>query len=236
MRTIDLRKQQMLVRVREFGAMRRDIFPSSSQAGKLFAAVSAAVEALDQHLSEQPGGQGAPRDGATAKALAKRALQRRLATIATMAKALALDTPGLAEKFSVPLKCGEARLLVIARAFARDARPLAKQFVAHDMPSDFVAALGEEIDAFVAASSRVAASWNQSRATRDSIEATVDKAVRAVTKLNAIVRARQQDDPAAIASWDSARRIDYSPRTKRTPRRHDEAPTVPPVTTGTATV
>ena len=218
MRIDDLRKQQMLRRVRDFGAAHRDVFPASSRAGKLLAAVTAAVGALEQQLSKQPGGRGAPRDGTTEKAIARAALRRRLATIATMARALALDTPGLADKFRVPLDCSDERLLVIARAFARDARPLVKQFIAHDMPPDFLAALGEEIDAFVAATTRVQAGREEYRATRAGIDATLQKALRAVTQLNAIVRARLQDDRTALASWDGARRLDYPPRARKDAR------------------
>jgi hypothetical protein len=211
MRIEDLRKQQMLARVRDFGAARRDVFPASSRAGKLFAAVAAAIDALEQQLPTQVA-RGSSQEGSTEKALARDALRRRLATIATMARALALDTPGFADRFSIPLYCSDARLLVIARSFARDAKPLAKEFVAHDMPPDFLAALGKEIDAFATTTSRVLAGKDTRRNARAGIDATNEKAVRAVRQLNAIVRARLQDDRAALALWDNARRLEGSTR------------------------
>src|SRR5215471_21307078 len=125
MRTDDLRKMQMFLRVREFGGARRDMFPAASFAGKLFAAVAAAADALEQQLSSNPGVRGTPREGTTWKAIAREALRRRLSTIATLARALALDTPGIADKFKIPLNCSDARLLVVARSFATNSRPLA---------------------------------------------------------------------------------------------------------------
>ncbi len=148
MRTRDLRQQQTFERVRDFGAARRDVFPASSPAGKLFAAVGKAADELDQQLST-PGVDRS--DGVAVADAARQALRERLTVIKTMAKALALDSPGLDEKFRERLHCSDARLLYVARAFARDARPLAKLFIAHDMPSNFLNALQEEIDAFVAA-------------------------------------------------------------------------------------
>jgi hypothetical protein len=214
MRTIDLRKQERLVRVRDFGAAHRDVFPASSQAGKLFAAVATAVEALEQKLPVHAG-LGASRGGAGAKAAAREALRRRLATIATMARALALDVPGFDDNFRIPPTCADARLLVIARSFARDARPLARQFISHDMPADFLVSLGREIDAFAAATSLMTAGLDTRRATRAGIDATHDKAGRVVTQLNAIVRARLQDDRAVLAAWNNARRLDASARAKK---------------------
>lgn len=208
MKTTDLRKQQMFVRVRDFGAARRDSFPATSRAGKLFAIVADAALALEQQFSTQAG----RRDGVTSTAIARNALRRRLLTIATMARALDLDEPGLADKFRVPLNCGTARLIVLARLFAREARPLAKLFIAHDMPSNFLTALAEETDALSEGASRRNAGVLQSRETRARIDATLANAARAVSQLDAIVLARFQDDPAARASWESARRVDYATR------------------------
>jgi hypothetical protein len=231
MRTLDLRKLQMFVRVRDFGTARRDTFPAASSAGKLFAAVAAAAEVLEQQLSSTPGGRSSPREGTTSKAMARHTLRRRLSTIATLSRALALDTPGLADKFTIPLNCGDDRLLVIARSFATNSRPFAKLFIAHDMPSNFLSALTEEIDAMAEAMVKGRVGREQAKTMRGDIDATIDKGVRAVVKLNAVIRSRLQDDRTALASWDEARRIDYSART----RNGDPAtpvPSAPPVPSG----
>jgi len=215
MRTLDLRKQEMFVRVRDFGRMRRDTFPAGSTAGKLFAAVAAAADALEHQLSSSPGGRGTPREGTTSKAIAREALRRRLSTIATMARALALDTPDLADKFNIPLNCGDGRLLVVARSFATSARPFAKLFVAHDMPSNFLSVLAEEIDALDKAMSHARVGRDKARTIRGDIDTTIDSGARAVMKLNAVIRSRLQDDRAALASWDQARRIGGPPGVPR---------------------
>jgi peptidyl-tRNA hydrolase len=214
MRTHDLRKQQMFVRVRDFGTARRDTFQAASFAGKLFAAVAAAADALEQQLSSNPRGPGRWREGTTSKVIARQALRRRLTAIATLARALALDTPGIADKFKISLNCGDARLLVVARSFATNSRPLAKLFIAHDMPSNFLTALTGEIDALAEAMVQGRVGLEKAKTMRGDIDATIDKGQRAVAKLNAIVRGRLQDDRTALASWDEARRIDRSARTR----------------------
>jgi hypothetical protein len=218
----------MFVRVREFGTARREMFPAASSAGKLFAAVAAAAAGLEQQLSSTPGGRGTPREGTTSKAMARQALRRRLSTIATLARALALDAPDIADKFNIPLNCGDDRLLVVARAFAANSRPFAKLFIAHDMPSNFLSALAEEIDALAEAMVQGRLGREKARTMRGDIDATIDKGVRAVVKLNAVVRSRLQDDRTALASWDEARWMDYSART----RSGDSMTPAPPVPSG----
>jgi hypothetical protein len=231
MRTLDLRRLQMFVRVRAFGMARREMFPAASSAGRLFAAVAAAAEGLEQQLSSTPGGRGTPREGTTSKAIARQALRRRLSTIVTLARALALDAPDLADKFNLPLNCGDARLLVVARAFAANSRPFAKLFIAHGMPSNFLSALTEEIDALAEAMVQGRLGREKARTMRGDIEATIDEGVRAVVKLNAVIRSRLQDDRTALVSWDEARRVDYSART-RNGDSATPAPSAPPVPSG----
>jgi hypothetical protein len=225
MKTLDLRRLQMFVRVREFGTARREMFPAASSAGKLFAAVAAAAAGLEQQLSSTPGGRGTPREGTTSKAMARQALRRRLSTIATLARALALDAPDIADKFKLPLNSGDDRLLVVARAFAANSRPFAKLFIAHDMPSNFLTALAEEIDALAEAMAQGRRGREKARTMRGDIDATIDTGVRAVVKLNAVVRSRLQDDRTALASWDEARRMGYSARI----RSGDSMTPAPPV-------
>ena len=59
----EIRNHQMLVRVREFGAAHRDLFPARSVAGQLFAAVGAAAEEREQHASSEFAGKSGEQDG-----------------------------------------------------------------------------------------------------------------------------------------------------------------------------
>jgi hypothetical protein len=163
--------------------------------------------------------------------MARQALRRRLSTIARLARALSLDTPGLADTFKIPLNCGDPRLLVVARSFATNSRPLAKLFIAHDMPSNFLTALGEEADALAEAMLQDRMRLERAKTTRGDIGTTIDTGQRAVAKLNAIVRSRLQDDRTSLVSWDEARRIGRPART-RNGDSAAPAPSVPTVPSG----
>jgi hypothetical protein len=119
----EMRKYQMLVRVRDFGAARRDLFPARSVAGKLFAAVAAAADALQQHETTEIAGRGGEQDGAVSTTAARAALRRQVGAIAQTARAA--EAPGLGGTFRASLSCGDERLLSQARTFLKEAKPFA---------------------------------------------------------------------------------------------------------------
>src|SRR5437870_3746571 len=118
MNVLDIRRYEMLVRVRQFGAAHPDAFPATSLGGQMFAAVGLAVDALDQQGASQVPGLGAAKEATASKAAARAALHETLDAVSHTARALALDTPGLDDKFRLPRSRNDQRLLNAARAFA----------------------------------------------------------------------------------------------------------------------
>jgi hypothetical protein len=210
MTDMEVRKCRMLVRVREFGAAHRDLFTGRSVAGQLFAAVSTAADALLRHETTELAGRGGEQDGAASKAAARTALRRQLSAIAQTAQAS--EVPGLGT-FRVPLAGSDERLLSQARTFLEQAKPFARTFVAHELPSNFLGELRARIEALEQATRERAASRDRRVAARARIEAAMQEGLRAVRRLNAIVPNRL-DDPAAVALWAEARRVDYGARAK----------------------
>jgi hypothetical protein len=219
-------KYQMLVRVREFGAARRDLFPARSVAGKLFAAVAAAADALQQHDSKELAGRGGEQDAAASTVAARTALRRQMRAIAQTAAAA--ETPGLGalgSVFRAPLDGNDEQLLSQARTLLQEAKPFAGTLVAHELPSDFLRQLQAAVDAFERALGERASGRDQRVAARARFDASMEAALRAVGRLNAIVP-NKLDDPAGIASWNLARRIDYR-RGRSSNAATPDRPTVP---------
>ena len=71
----DIRRYQMLARVRDFGDAHHDLFPPASLAGQAFAAVRSAVTDLAEHAATEESGRGSTREGTTSKAVAREALR-----------------------------------------------------------------------------------------------------------------------------------------------------------------
>ena len=202
----EIRKYQMLVRVREFGAAHRDLFPARTVAGKLFVAVAAAADALQQCDSRELAGRGGERDAVESRAAARVALRRQLRAIGRVAAAA--EVPGLGAKFRASLDGKDEQLLSLARTFLDEAKPFVETFVAHELPSNFLRQLQEAIDAFERAVGERASGRAERVGARTRFDAAMTAALHAVKRLSAIVPNRL-DDPAAVALWDLARRIDY---------------------------
>src|SRR5262245_7331841 len=111
MTSVDTRRYEMLVRVRDFGAKYAERFPSSSLGGQAFDTVTAAVAELSQHTASLLSGRGTTREGVTSKAVAREALRDDLDAIVRTARAIALDTPGIDDKFRAPRGNGDQMLL-----------------------------------------------------------------------------------------------------------------------------
>jgi hypothetical protein len=154
------RRYDMLKRVCDFGTGHADAFPTSSLGGKMFARVVAAVAALDEHAAARVSNDGAVRDGARAKSAARDTLRDALGAISGTALALAIDTPGLGEKFRLRNTRTDQAILNAARAFAQGASAYAAAFVAHGLAPTFRKDLDAAIGGFEAAIRGDAASRN----------------------------------------------------------------------------
>lgn len=223
----ETRRFEMLQRVRDFGAANAMTFPAATFGGQLFASVNAAITELQGHAARQVS--GTPRETTTTKAVARLNLEEDLAVISRTARAIALDTPGLEDKFRLPFRIGDLALVSAARAFLADAVPLKQEFVKYALPEDFL----EDLEADIIAFETAIATKNSALSTRISATASIDEAMangmRAVRQLRAVVRNRFRNDVAKLAAWASASHIE------RADKRRSEPPGEPPIPAPPAT-
>jgi hypothetical protein len=130
---------------------------------------------------------------------------------------MALETPGIENKFRLPRSGSDNALLQTARAIAATAGPLKPTFLRHEMQPTFL----EEFREKMAALERAMEQQNTGRGAHVSATASVESAaeqgMNAVRKLDAIVRNKFRDDTATLAAWESARHVEgHTPTRKRT--------------------
>jgi hypothetical protein len=227
------RRYDMLKRVRDFGARHGDLFPASSLGGTMFARVAAAVAALDEHAATRVSSDGTVRDGTRGKSEARETLREALRAISSTAQALAIDTPGLGEKFRLRNARTDQAILNAARAFARDAGAYEAAFVAHGLAPTFRKDLDAASRGFETAIREDADGRNAQVAARDAFEAAMEDALTAIRRLDAIVVNRLRGDRSAIGAWERARYVD---RPARPRNGAGEAAAEAPVTPATAPV
>ena len=225
MNTVISHLLEMFVRVHDFGAERAGSFPANSLGGEQFAIVAVVVEALTGETTSQTSGKSSVQQATASRAAAREALRESMQAITRTARAMALDTPGLENKFRMPRGGSDQALMTTARAFAADAAPLKTDFIRHELAASFVEDLKDDI----ADLERAVGGQNTGREAQVTATASIDQAVErgmnAVRRLDAIVRNKFRDDPATLAAWESARHIERSQHGKLT-----DKPTAPPTT------
>ncbi|HEX8179539.1 MAG TPA: hypothetical protein VF525_08350 [Pyrinomonadaceae bacterium] len=206
------RRLEMFIRARQFGAAHKTAFPADTRGGEVLAQLNTVITDLEGHASKQASGQRAAKEGTTLKSGARAALREDLEAISRTARALALTTPGLDDKFRLPRNAGEQAWLAAARSFAQDAAPLKSEFLRRGLPADFLEDLNASIAALEASINNRAQQTGTRVAATVAIDAAIDAGMNAVRELHAIVHNIFRDDPATLAEWTSASHTERAPR------------------------
>jgi hypothetical protein len=201
----DIRRYEMLVRLKEFGTAHAELFPDSSGGGKLFAAFGAALDDLQSHVVAQAGGTNATRQATTAKTAARRLALQRLDMLTRTAQIVTAGTPGFDEKLRLPKSRSDQRLVAVARAIVQDVTPFADQIVAHNLPATFLADVNAAIDALDAAIQTQASAAQARAAARAAIDDKLAAAFAMAAQLDTVVGNQCGDDAVTLAKWQSAR-------------------------------
>ena len=154
MDTLDTKREEMFIRVRENRAQFGAAFAEGSYGAELFTQLDAVIEGLRAHAYEQSKGRSAVRESSGSKAATRDELMRLLEAISRTARVISYTVPGLEDKFRVPGRIGDQALLTLARTFGNDAFPLKAEFVKRGLHADFIARLDEAAVAFDAAINR----------------------------------------------------------------------------------
>lgn len=215
MNSVINRTYEMLLRVDAFASERAASFPANTLGGEKVAELKEVIQALSDAITSQTTGRSSAQRATAERLAASEALRESMKAIARTARVMALDTPGLENKFRLPRSGSVSTLLHTARAFATDALPLKAEFIRHELQSTFV----EDFESDIADLERAMGGQNTGRDAHVSATATVESAaergMNAVRKLDAIVRNKFRDDTSTLAAWESARHVESTSRARR---------------------
>ena len=130
--------------------------------------------------------------------------------------------PGLDEKFRIPRNPTDEELLATARAFLEDATPLKPEFLRREVPESLFSELEDNITVFEGALGDHNTGKEESVSAGASIDGAVGRGLDALRELDPIVRNKLHDNPALLAAWLSAKRIERATR-----RNHKQTPPTP---------
>ena len=216
------RTYEKFVRVRGFGQAHQSDFGAGSLGAQTFTGVGAVVTEIEGLGADEASAHGDARQGTETRAQARAALRVALEAIRDTARVLAIEILGLGDKLRLPRSNNDQELLNAGRAFHADATPLKAQFIAHELPEDFLEDLAARISSMEAAINNQASGVGNHVAASAAMDDAFSRGIDLVRKLDAIVRNKYADNPAVLAEWTSAS------HTERAPKRAKPEVTPPP--------
>lgn len=201
-RTLD--SAERLGRVKDFGILHAALFPAGSRAHQWFAVITTSVETFAAQAGAQVASLNTAREGTVSKGSIFEDLRRKMEMINRAAHGMAVDEPELLELFRLPAGSGEQIWLSAARAFVINATPRAAEFIADALPADFLAALTADIAEFEEAISTKHQSREAHVTARVAGDEAIDEGLKALRRLDPIIRNQFHDDPVMLAAWESA--------------------------------
>ena len=207
---------EMFMRVSEYGVAETAEFPSTTLGGRLFAELNVVRAELDAQAAHQSSGRSSSKQGTTSKAEARENLHEDLDAMGRTARAMGEDTPGLEDKFRRPRGgITDQALLALGRAAATDAVEFKERFIEYGLPADFLEDLNADIAAFEAAINAQETGRRKRVTATAAIDEIIERGMKIVRRLDAIVRNRFRDDPARLAAWLSARHVERAARRRQ---------------------
>jgi hypothetical protein len=213
----DTRRYEMFLRVRQHGTDEATSLAANTFVTSLFNDLSQIVTELETHAGAQSTGLTSARQSTRSISVARDELERDSQAISRTARAIALNAPGIEEKFRLQSKLKDQDLLTFARRVATEALPLKAEFTKRGLSANFLEDLNEDIEAFEEALMQ----RTQDTATHINATTTIDdlieRGMRIVRELDAIMRNLYEDNPGKLAAWLSASRVERAPRRRPQP-------------------
>lgn len=210
----DNNRRDALLRIRQFLHDHPELLANARVATLLTALIEVTQE-LDDHTGEQLVGQGTSRGGTADRRRVSRELRKMMRLIADIAKVLdPAGFPGIAAQLRMP-RGSHQELEVRANSFAEVIAPIRQEFVDRMMPEDFDQRLQALIERFAGARNRKQSGLADQVSGIAGIAATARRGMRLLRELDAILSAAYANNPASLASWKSAARVQHAPKAKR---------------------
>ena len=215
------RRHQMFVRTREFIQQRIEDFSETGVVRQLFIELKVTITEVEQLASAQVTGIGQARLGTETRGEARAEVRDDIDAIFGVAR-----TMGIESQFQRPTANNDEALLHAARSFATNALPLKAQFIAHEMPEDFLDELNADIVALEAAIVAQGNAVGDHVAASAAVDDAIDRGVEIVRKLDPIMKNKYASSASARAEWTSASHTERAP--KRAPAPAGQTSTPPP--------
>jgi len=210
MNDADRLTHQMLVRSREAFAQSLSDFSAGGAAHQLYAELQADIARVEQKGAAYGTGRSDAKHGTQTTNATRETLLADLFAIREAGKVMDVE-----EKFPYPTRNNNEELLQMADVYATNALPLKPQFIAHELPSDFLDNLAENKAALQEAiAGRFNAVGDHIEA-REELDDALAHGVATIRKLTGLMKVKYANNPGKLAEWMAASHIERPSRRAR---------------------
>jgi hypothetical protein len=154
--------------------------------------------------------------GSTGRRDLRESLRAQVNAVLNTAEVIGRDHPEIKGSFPRTFTDNSDKTLIaVARSYAAASAPFKALFIEYDLPADFAERMKGDADSLQHSielqTEGVGARVNTNASIADSVRKIDDLA----DKLHVVVRNKHRNDPAKLATWESAHRLERPPRTKR---------------------
>jgi len=200
----ELVRYEMLLRVRDFGAAHRELFPESSDGANALATVAQATAEIGAQTTNK---QITASHGREAMAVARARVLERMETIARTARGLQkVPGPGY-QPLRITGRMSHTVLSTTARTFLREAEVQREALTRLGLPPACIADLHEAADAFEAAQLERRNGLAGTAVARKAIAEAITSGLTAVRTLDIVVGNALENNPALAEGWKRVRRL-----------------------------
>jgi hypothetical protein len=220
----ETRTFQMLTRFDGFCDTLTNDFAANSVGKQLFANLKTKIAEAESLGAAETSGRTSVRHGTGMRNQAREALRDDLEAISRTARMMADDIPALLNKFPMPSRSTDQALINAARAFLTDAQPYKAQFIAHELPADFLEDLADDIEALETAIADQGSGIGDQVAAGAGLGDALDEGVDIVRKIGVIIRNKYANRSDVLAALTSASHIERAPRRSKAESTPPPAP------------
>ena len=216
------RRLERLVRSVAFAEANAADFPGTSKGGQAVTRMKAAVAEAERLDAARLRSMSSRHQATIGKRDGRASLRAQLVAISDTAAIIALDHSEFRGGFEFPrANVSDQTLLSTARAIAAAAATFEARFVEYDMPADFLEILNASIGSFEQHTGQQTAQTGARIAAVASLEDTLARGELELERFDTAVRNKYREDPAKLAAWASARRLERARRASNSAGEQD---------------
>lgn len=204
-------------RVDLFMEAQAEDFPDGSKGGIAAARLKEELANLSTLDVARLAGASTRQQGTAGRRGLRDELRELVQAVSDTAETVALDRPDVKGIFSLAgLDKSDQTLIATGRNFADALAPLINLFAEYKLPLTTVNDLRSKADSLDHYMTLQARGLSARSNSNTSVAETLQRLAELVERLDTIVRNTFRDDPATIAAWERARRLESAPHSKET--------------------